>query len=185
MQTRDFYGTVTQLCSQRGISITALAKELGISKSTPTDWKRKGAQPQTKTLKVIADYFSVSPAYLSGTTDDPIDYANLDTSNFNLSAYENFLKIHKGSVEQANRAYLEFEKAQAQDAMNDPARVAIYNQGTNNWAVGSNHAPVTIINGKETQLSDQEAEILRIFAGLSTMERAKVLIFASELKDTK
>ena len=64
METTNYYNNVIRLCAHRGISITALAKKLGLSKSTTTDWKRKGAQPQAKTLKAVADYFGVTVDHL-------------------------------------------------------------------------------------------------------------------------
>ncbi|MDR1567506.1 MAG: helix-turn-helix domain-containing protein [Streptococcaceae bacterium] len=63
MQSTDFYNVITRLCAQKGISITALGEKLKLSKATTSGWK-KGAQPQARTLKTIADYFGVSVDYL-------------------------------------------------------------------------------------------------------------------------
>lgn len=54
---------------------------------------------------------------------------------------------------------------------------------TNNGIIGHTHAPVTIVNGAERQLSANEIEILHIFAELTAMDQAKVLVFANELKE--
>lgn len=61
----DFYETVIALCKEKGISVTALVIELGISKSAPANWKN-GSTPRAATIKKIADYFAVSPDELTG-----------------------------------------------------------------------------------------------------------------------
>ncbi len=60
-----FYKIVERLCMSKGISITKLSEELGLSSSVVTGWKN-GAAPRKSTLKKIADYFGVSPDYLLG-----------------------------------------------------------------------------------------------------------------------
>jgi transcriptional regulator with XRE-family HTH domain len=180
-----FYDRVKGLCEERGISISALVRDLGFSASAGTTWKASKQLPRPATIKKVADYFNVSAAYLSGKTEDRIDYTNLDTSGFNLTTYDHILKKCKGNVEQANREYLEFEKAQAQDALNDPNRAAIYqNNGGTVGVQGHARAPVSV-NGKDRPLSEQESELLRIFAGLNLVEQSRVLVFAAELKDKK
>ena len=52
----------------------------------------------------------------------------------------------------------------------------------NHGIIGSNHAPVTIINGGEKTLSEQELELLRIFGKLDVLKQAKLLVYASELE---
>ena len=44
-------------------------------------------------------------------------------------------------------------------------------------------ASVTVSNGEERPLSDQESELFRIFSELSTLEQSKVLVFVAELKE--
>lgn len=52
----------------------------------------------------------------------------------------------------------------------------------NHGIIGHAHAPVTIINGSERKLSDQEVALLNIFEQLSVMDQARLLVFAEELK---
>ncbi|MBQ7897616.1 MAG: helix-turn-helix transcriptional regulator [Clostridia bacterium] len=61
----NFYDRVNELCSRQGMSITALAVELGLSKGTPTNWKKMTQPPRRNTLKAVADYFGVSVEYLT------------------------------------------------------------------------------------------------------------------------
>lgn len=53
----------------------------------------------------------------------------------------------------------------------------------NNGAIGNFHAPVTISNGSERQLSANEIEILRVFSSLGTADQAKIIVYANELKE--
>ena len=179
-----FFQRVEALCKDRSMTTTDLGPAAGIGNGTVTGWRR-GASPRISSVAKAAAFFNVSVAYLMGETDDPIDYKTVDTSDFHQPAYDNFLKMHKGNVELANRQYLEVQKQAAQDAMNDPDRLAIYNHGENSWAIGNAHAPVKVINGKEHPLSEQEAELLRIFADLDVMEQARVLLYAADIKNGK
>lgn len=123
-----FYERVNELCIKKGISITALAMELGFSKGTPTNWKTMTKPPRAENVKKIADYFNVSTSYF--TEDDSVNVQSV------------------------------------QD---------------NHGIIGSNHAPVTIINGSERKLSEQELELLHIFESLDVVNKAKLLVYASEL----
>lgn len=74
----SFYDKVNQLCRSRGISITALAVELGFSKGTPTNWKSMKRPPRAENVKKLADYFEV-----------PVSYFSDDVPNFRESKHEN------------------------------------------------------------------------------------------------
>ena len=123
-----FYEKVNELCIKKGLSITALAMELGFSKGTPTNWKTMTKPPRAENVKKIADYFGVSPAYF---TD------------------ENYIDVQT-----------------VQD---------------NHGIIGHTHAPVTIINGSERKLSEQEVALIDIFGKLDVIKKAQLLTFAAEL----
>ena len=124
-----FYDRVNELCIKRGISITALAMELGFSKGTPTNWKTMTKPPRAENIKKIADYFDVSPSYLT-----------------------------------------------------EENCVGVQSVHDNHGIIGPNHAPVTIINGSERKLSEQELELLHIFDSLDVVKKARLLVYASELE---
>ena len=65
-----FYDRISELCLKKGISITALAVDLGLSKGTPTNWKKMTKPPRANTIKSIADYFGVSVEYLTSDDED-------------------------------------------------------------------------------------------------------------------
>jgi len=70
-----FYENLKRLCFERGISLSKLAVDIGVSTSTPTHWRR-GIKPRASMVKTIADYFGVSTENLlaEGTKEwrDPV-----------------------------------------------------------------------------------------------------------------
>lgn len=176
-----FYERVKNLCEERGISISKLVSDLGYSKSTGTSWKASSNLPRPSTIKKVADYLGMTIDELK-TGIDYIDYDNIDTSNFNQPVFRHLLKQHEGNEKKAIKAYLEFEKAEAQDALSDRATV-FQNNGENYGVMGNTHAPVKIVNGTERVLTDQETELLRLFSELGIIEQAKVLAYVADLKE--
>lgn len=59
-----FYDRYVELCKQKGVTPTAAALEIGLSKATPTKWKRSGATPSVDNLKKIAAYFGITESEL-------------------------------------------------------------------------------------------------------------------------
>ena len=123
-----FFNNIQRLCNEKGISVTALGQELGLSNATTAGW-RKGSQPRGKTLKMLAEYFDVTVDQL----------------------------------------------------MSEPTMTVNDNHGI----IGHTHAPVTIINGSERKLSEQEVELLNIFGQLSVIEQAKLIVYAEGMKEKK
>jgi len=65
-----FFLRFRQLCDEVNKSTTAVAQELGVSKSTVSYWRNtEGAIPKQEVIAKIAEYFSVSIDYLLGNTD--------------------------------------------------------------------------------------------------------------------
>lgn len=54
-----FYENYLELCSRKGKSKTAVAKEIGLDSKSVTGWKN-GAVPRNGTLKKLADYFGIT-----------------------------------------------------------------------------------------------------------------------------
>lgn len=63
-----FYDNLNALCKSKGLTVTALLKELNISTSKGTAWK-SGSVPKGDILSKLAAYFNVSTDYLLGNTD--------------------------------------------------------------------------------------------------------------------
>lgn len=65
-----FYDLFSELCKQRGITVTKATVDIGLSRTIGTKWKRTGAIPNGETLNKISAYFSVPIEYLLGITDE-------------------------------------------------------------------------------------------------------------------
>lgn len=57
-----FYRKLEKLCAMQGVSMSKVAKDLGLSTGLQTGWKN-GAMPRRSTVKKIADYFQVPVSY--------------------------------------------------------------------------------------------------------------------------
>lgn len=73
-----FWEIFSGLCSQRGKSPNAVAKELKISSGSITNWKN-GTIPNNSALLKLANYFNVSVDYLLGKEETPMPQ---DTTGF-------------------------------------------------------------------------------------------------------
>lgn len=67
-------GVITMLCKQKGMTISALEKELGFSNYAIAKWDK--SVPRIDSVKKVADYFDVSVDFLLGDNDiyDYIEY---------------------------------------------------------------------------------------------------------------
>lgn len=61
-----FYDVFVELCAKSGKAPSAVALELGCSKSMVSGWKTRGTSPTDTNLRKIADYFGVTVEYLLG-----------------------------------------------------------------------------------------------------------------------
>jgi transcriptional regulator with XRE-family HTH domain len=61
--------------------------------------------------------------------------------------------------------------------------IAVNSVQNNYGIVGHANAPVTISNGTERTLSDNEVEMLRMFTKLAPIDQARAMVFTSELLD--
>lgn len=59
-------GRIKRLCQERGISMTKFYKDSGVSSGAMSQWATGKTNPRPTTLAMIADYFGVSPEYLTG-----------------------------------------------------------------------------------------------------------------------
>lgn len=74
-----FYDEFLKLCTSVGKKPGGVAAELGISRATVSDWKRKGFQPSAKNLKLLCEYFNVSAEVFLGKTIEPEDRTKVET----------------------------------------------------------------------------------------------------------
>lgn len=96
-----FYDNLNELCKSKGTTVTALLKELNISTSKGTAWK-KGRVPKGDILSKLAAYFSVSTDYLLGN-----DINSQGVMNFPPETLE-FLKRFEHLSDEKKKALLDF-----------------------------------------------------------------------------
>ena len=68
----EMYNRIEELCNQKGVNITTMCREAGVSRGNLTDLKmgRQQSLNASNTTK-IALYFGVSTAYLLGQEEKP------------------------------------------------------------------------------------------------------------------
>lgn len=82
-----FYDQFVDLCDQKGVSPTFAALEIGLSKATPTKWKKERSIPKGETLKKVAAYFGVTESQL--LTDERIQLdSTADSQNVSFELRE-------------------------------------------------------------------------------------------------
>ena len=86
------YGRIKQLCSQKGLTITGLEKELGFARGSLS--KIDTNKPSSDRLQKVADRLGVSTRYLlTGEEDLPDDapeyYYDADVRDFAQFLYQN------------------------------------------------------------------------------------------------
>ena len=89
---------ILDLMKKNGIKAAKLTADLGMGKSSVTDWKNKKAKPSYGALVKIAEYFNVSVDYLQGKTDDPNSDESIKSKielppDFMYSFYEGYREI--------------------------------------------------------------------------------------------
>lgn len=173
-----FYEKIRTLCLDRGTSVTAIATELGYSKSAATTWKKSKGLPRASTIKRLAEYFDITTAELMDGIEEVIDFDAIDTSSFDQPVWKHILEQHNYNEQAAIRAYLKFEDARKQDALSMNGNNMSHNHGV----IGTANAPVTIINGSQKKLTEQEVALLDIFEKLDVVKKAQLLAYAANLQ---
>ena len=74
MQNIQIANNIKKLCKDKGISITELQKQCGLSKSFIYDLEKRAASPSCQKISNVADFLGCSVDYLLGRTDIPNIY---------------------------------------------------------------------------------------------------------------
>ena len=90
-----FYERLKLLCEEKGIKLTNLIQELGMSSGNMNKWKIV-VIPKGNTLSKLADYFNVSVDYLIGKTDEQMNTHH--SNNINSSFVQSNSSVTLGSV---------------------------------------------------------------------------------------
>lgn len=101
------------------------------------------------------------------------------TTKGTVSKWQDGAKANPATV----KAVADYFSVSVEYLMDDSVPVqTIQTVQDNHGIIGTTNAPVTIVNGSERKLSEQEVELLSIFGKLSVMDQAKLLVYAEELK---
>ena len=80
-----FWQNFLELCDSVGLAPNAVAKKIGISSGSITNWSKDNTiVPQRRTLKKIAEFFHVSIDYLLRESDPPLTNIELAKDELNL-----------------------------------------------------------------------------------------------------
>lgn len=71
-----FYDMINVRCREKGISISKMLIDVGMSKSAATKWKDSTYEPSNETLKKIADYFNITVSELLGEETEKLTVNN-------------------------------------------------------------------------------------------------------------
>lgn len=72
-----FYEKLHEICKAKGVTVTRMVKEIGLSSANLSNWKN-GRLPKTEIAFKIANYLDVSIYDLMGENETPIKFS-LDT----------------------------------------------------------------------------------------------------------
>lgn len=66
----DFYKRLVELTSEKNTKFSAISHSMPFARNLFYEWLRRKSYPNVENLNYLADYYSVSPDYLLGRTDD-------------------------------------------------------------------------------------------------------------------
>lgn len=92
-------------------------------------------------------------------------------------------KWKNGAVPRAStlKAIADFFGVSTDYLTNDNA-IEVQTLKDNHGIIGHTHAPVTILNGYEVKISEQEIALLEIFKKLDVVKQAQLLAYAADLE---
>lgn len=67
-----FFDRFKQICTEKGVSTTAVVEAVGMNRSAVTYWKKSGTTPKADVVKKIADYLGVSVEQLMLDADEEL-----------------------------------------------------------------------------------------------------------------
>lgn len=78
------------LRKQNNLSMDKLAKEIGVAKSSISNWEKETAQPRKKVLIKLSDFFNVTEDYLLGYSSNESPKLDWDSVSEYLSILSDF-----------------------------------------------------------------------------------------------
>lgn len=85
----NFYNKYVALCAKINKAPSAVAEEIGLSRTAPHGWKR-GRVPKDTTIVKLANYFEVPVSYFSKELAEKIAYTSTENQVESTSNVEQF-----------------------------------------------------------------------------------------------
>jgi transcriptional regulator with XRE-family HTH domain len=118
---KRFYAKLQQLCANKGVSISTMVSDIGLTSGIITWWKN-GSIPRNKTLKKIADYFGIKMQDLTMAITMGIDLPHIKEPEVAASGLYPVLKAKpmsewKTPKFEYNEISFEYGKFESQEEM--------------------------------------------------------------------
>lgn len=65
-----FYDRLRMICDDRGVSVSALCKQIGLNPTTGATWKKRGSIPKAETVTKIAEALDIDAFWFYIDPDD-------------------------------------------------------------------------------------------------------------------
>ena len=130
-----FFDQYEMLCRKAKKSPNGVAKEIGFSSASVTQWKN-GAAPREDTLNLICKYFTVEPGYILGYTPD----AQVDMTKYRI---EKLTKKWAKCKDEDERQDLAVEIDGLQESLHDLDFIQTIEAAADRQAKKNNHPAET------------------------------------------
>lgn len=75
------FDTIFEIMKERGLTAYRVSKDTGISQASIADWRKGRSKPKIDKLKILAEYFGVSLASLTGESTEIDDTQQIQAQN--------------------------------------------------------------------------------------------------------
>ena len=83
------YERFVELCKQKGVKASDVARATGVSTATLTSWKKGDYTPKEEKIRKIAEYFGVTVEYIRTGKDPEGYYDNDETAQIAQQIHDN------------------------------------------------------------------------------------------------
>lgn len=75
------FDNIFEIMKERGLTAYRVSKDTGISQASIADWRKGRSKPKIDKLKILAEYFGVSLASLTGESSEIDDTQQIQSRN--------------------------------------------------------------------------------------------------------
>lgn len=75
------FDNIFEIMKERGLTAYRVSKDTGISQASIADWRKGRSKPKIDKLKILAEYFGVSLASLTGESNETDDTQQIQAQN--------------------------------------------------------------------------------------------------------